>query len=179
MRRTLGTLSVAALLLALPANPHAAKTLDIYFIDVEGGQSTLVVTPAGQTLLVDAGFAGAGDRDPNRILAAARDAHVDRIDFLLITHFHIDHDGGVPALADRIPIGTFIDYGEPRQTSRGVTVPFAAYAAARSKGKHLVPSPGDRLPLRGVDVDVVSAGGALITKPLAGGRRREPRLRCI
>src|SRR5438876_55876 len=89
----------------------AARTLDFYFIDVEGGQSTLIVTPAGQTLLVDTGWAGNGGRDAGRILAAMRAAGVSRIDHLLITHFHTDHDGGIVELAAKVPIGTFYDHG--------------------------------------------------------------------
>ena len=103
---------VVAMLTWLVPAPAAAqgKTLDIYFIDVEGGQATLVVTPAGEALLIDTGFASDGTfasvpgdpqkaRDANRILAAARAAGVKAIDYLLITHFHADHDGGVPELA--------------------------------------------------------------------------------
>ena len=101
---------------------EARQTLDIYFIDVEGGQSTLIVTPAGESFLIDTGYAGdgtfqskAGDparaRDAQRIAAAARDAGVTRIDYLLITHFHADHVGGVVELAQLLPIGTFIDHG--------------------------------------------------------------------
>src|SRR6059036_1887013 len=96
----------------------AAKTLDIYFIDVEGGQSTLIVTPRGESLLVDTGFAANGfndtsnrGRDPRRIIAAVQDAGLKRIDYLLITHFHADHDGGVVDVAAQIPIDTFIDHG--------------------------------------------------------------------
>jgi competence protein ComEC len=70
-----------------------SKTLNIYFVDVEGGQSTLIVTPGGQSLLVDAGFPGFDDRDPERIMAAARDAGVTKIDYMLVTHFHADHVG--------------------------------------------------------------------------------------
>src|SRR4029077_6470567 len=99
---------------------EARQTLDIYFIDVEGGQSTLIVTPAGESFLIDTGYAGdgtpqskAGDparaRDAQRIAAAARDAGVTRIDSLLITPFPPDHDGGVVELAQLLPIGTFID----------------------------------------------------------------------
>src|SRR5678815_879681 len=91
----------------------SASNLEIYFIDVEGGQATLIVTPAGQSLLIDAGYGGRDARDAERIMAAAREAHVDHIDYLLITHFHNDHVGGVPELADRIPILRFVDYGEP------------------------------------------------------------------
>src|SRR6185503_20116928 len=93
--------------------PASARDLDIFFIDVEGGQATLIVTPAGQSLLIDAGYGGRDARDAERILAAAREAHIDHIDYLLITHFHNDHVGGVPDLAERIPILRFIDYGEP------------------------------------------------------------------
>src|ERR1700730_14837105 len=115
-------LALAMAPVAASAQTSAARTLDIYFIDVEGGQATLLVTPAGQTLLVDAGFAGTGTFDyrpgdaararyPQRILAVAKLAGVSRIDYLLATHFHGDHVGGVPELAQLMPIGTFIDHG--------------------------------------------------------------------
>jgi len=147
----------------------AEKRLDIYFIDVEGGQSTLIVTPAGQSLLIDAGYPDRGGRDPDRILSAVRDAGIRRIDYMLVTHFHEDHDGGVAELSRRIPIGTYVDYGAPTQTAPEVVAAFAAYAQARAHGKHLQPSPGDRLPLNGLEVDIVAAGGRTLSKPLADG----------
>ena len=146
----------------------AATTLDIYFIDVEGGQSTLIVTPAGQSLLIDTGYPERAGRDPDRIMAAVRDAHLTRIDYLLITHLHEDHNGGAAELARRIPIATFVDYGAPVETGKDVVDAFAAYEQARARGRHIMPSPGDRLPLAGVLVDVVSAGGATLTRPLGG-----------
>ena len=103
--RALGLLMAAALSL------HAAKTLDIYFIDVEGGQSTLIVSPSGQSLLVDTGWAGNSGRDANRIAQAAKLAGVKKIDYLLITHHHADHAGGVENLLARLPVGTFLDHG--------------------------------------------------------------------
>ena len=102
----------------LASAAYGRRALEIIFIDVEGGASTLVVTPAGQSLLIDAGYGGREGRDPARILDAAADAGINRIDYLLATHFHNDHVGGVPDLAARIPIGTFIDYGEPIGTDR-------------------------------------------------------------
>src|SRR6266550_3034971 len=96
---------------ALTMAAQGAKTLDLYFIDVEGGQSTLVVSPSGQTLLIDTGYAGNSGRDANRIAAAAKAAGVKKIDTLLITHFHDDHVGGVPNLLERLPVATFLDYG--------------------------------------------------------------------
>ena len=168
-----------------------AKTLDIYFIDVEGGQSTLVVTPAGESLLVDAGFPGKagtfdarpGDpreaRDANRIAAVVRQAGLTRIDYLLVTHFHGDHDGGVAELAELVPIGTFIDHGnvpdEAETTSKGTLELYRAYAGARAAHPHLQPKPGDRLPLKDVTAIVVSAAQATALWPLRGAGSRNPR----
>jgi beta-lactamase superfamily II metal-dependent hydrolase len=148
------------------------KTLNIYFIDVEGGQSTLVVTPAGQSLLVDAGYPERDGRDPDRIMAAVRDARLTRIDYLLVTHLHEDHDGGAAALSQRIPIGTFVDYGSPVENAKEVVAAFAEYSEARDRSRHLVPKAGDRLPLEGVMVDVVSADGTVLPSPLDGAGQR-------
>ena len=174
----------------LAAGAAASGTLNIYFIDVEGGQATLIVTPAGQSLLVDAGFAGAdgtfqskpGDprlaRDARRIATAARDAGVTRIDDLLITHFHADHIGGVAELARLLPIGTFIDHGgvesEAETNVPGTLDAFAAYADVRRHGRHLTPSPGARLPLKGVNAVVVSAAGKTLQTPLPGAGALNP-----
>jgi competence protein ComEC len=179
-------LALAMAPLAASAQPTGAATLDIYFIDVEGGQSTLVVTPNGQTLLVDAGFPSTGRfdsrpddpataRDPQRILEVATLAGVARIDYLLITHFHGDHVGGVPELAQLLPIGTFIDHGGVNADAERVAGTLAmheAYASVRATGQHLEPKPGDRLPLIGVDATVVSAAGATLAAPLVGAASR-------
>src|SRR5579864_9300456 len=110
------------------APPAAQKTLQIFFVDVEGGQATLFVTPAGQSLLIDTGWPGNEYRDADRIVAATKLAGLKKIDYVLITHFHVDHVGGVPQLVERIPVGTFIDHGPNREldnadTARG----YAAY----------------------------------------------------
>jgi competence protein ComEC len=162
---------------ALSVSAAAARTLDMYFIDVEGGQSTLLVTPAGESLLVDTGYSGNGDRDANRILAAARAAGVTKIDHLLITHFHTDHDGGVVALAAKMPIRRFYDHGslpfdDPDAVADTRWPPYVdalnAYIPIRAKGKHIEPKPGQRLRLKGVDVTWVSSLRATIVKPVAG-----------
>src|SRR5690349_11369829 len=91
-------------------SPQPKNALRIYFVDVEGGQATLFVTPAKQSLLIDTGWPGNEGRDADRIVAAAKAVGIKKIDYVLITHYHTDHVGGVPQLAARIPIGTFIDH---------------------------------------------------------------------
>lgn len=183
-------LAAAPVAVAAGASAAASQALEIYFIDVEGGQSTLIVTPDGHSLLIDTGFAGDGAgfrpgdphaaRDANRIVAAARDAGVSRIDYLLITHFHPDHDGGVSELAQLMPIGVFIDHGAPSAEAAS-NVPetqaaFAAYEKVRAAGTaHLEPRPGERLPLAGIEATVVSSAAATLKSPLPGAGERNPR----
>ena len=147
----------------------AGRSLEIYFIDVEGGASTLLVTPAGESVLIDAGYGQREGRDPARVMAAMRDAVVDHLDFFVATHLHNDHVGGLPELAEKVRIGTFVDYGEPLGTDRMATNAIRAYKPVRDAHQALQVKAGDRLPLTGVRADVVSAAGELIEKPLAGG----------
>jgi competence protein ComEC len=103
-----------------PAQGLGGQTdLQVYFIDVEGGQSTLFVTPTGQSLLIDTGWPDNEGRDADRILAAAKSAGMSKIDYVLLTHYHDDHSGGVPQLVDKIPVGTFIDHGANIDTKPG------------------------------------------------------------
>ena len=158
-------------------SPNSPKTLQIYFVDVEGGQATLFVTPAGQSLLIDTGWPGNEGRDADRIVAAAKEAKLSKIDFVLITHYHNDHGGGVAELAERIPIGTFIDHGENREPGDAATEKvwqnYQALLAAK-KYPRLTVKPGDVLPLKGVSAEVVSSDGALIDKPLARAGQSNP-----
>ena len=147
----------------------------MYFIDVEGGQSTLIVTPAGESLLVDSGYAAQG-RDSTRILAAMRDAGVTRIDQFLLTHFHADHMGGITELAGQVPIGVAYDHGE-LDANHGET-PDAATVALYKKyvqalpAHHVEPRVGTRLPLKGVDEALwVSSDRQTIKVPMKGGGR--------
>jgi competence protein ComEC len=144
------------LLLLLGARAHAAKTLDIYFVDVEGGQATLIDAPSGQSLLVDAGYAGFSGRDADRIAAAAKAAGVKRIDYLLITHFHDDHVGGVLNLLERLPVGAILDPGASAYPGPYTN---AISKVEQAKGVHKVIVPGDKIPIKGLDVTVVTAAG--------------------
>ena len=147
------------------------SALQIFFVDVEGGQATLFVTPEKQSLLIDTGWTGNNGRDADRIVAAAKKAGIGKIDYVLITHFHEDHVGGAPQLAARITIGTFVDHGELRETTDKPTMQvWQAYQQLLSTGKskHTVVKPGDTLPVRGMKATVVSSDGAVIDGPLPG-----------
>jgi len=163
-----------ALLFLLAPTVRAAKTLDVYFIDVEGGQATLLVSPSGQSLLVDTGWSDFNGRDADRIVAAAKMAGVKQIDYLLITHYHEDHVGGVPQLAARIPIRNFVDHGSSVESGKRPDELFHAYEAVRAKGNHLLAKPGEKIPIRGIDVTILSAAGNVITKPLPGAGAPNP-----
>jgi len=158
MRRPVALVFLVAALLVSRA---AAKDLEIYFIDTEGGQATLVVSPSGQTLLIDAGYTGFGGRDANRILVAARNAHVKKIDELLVTHNHSDHVGGVANLLQVLPVGVFLDKG-PNVEENGKYP--EDYAATFAKGEHKVIKPGDTIPVKGLEVTVMTAAGAHIDR---------------
>jgi beta-lactamase superfamily II metal-dependent hydrolase len=149
-----------------------AQSLHIYAIDVEGGKSTLYVSPSGESMLIDAGYAGNNNRDTDRIAAAAKAAGIKRIDYLVVTHYHGDHAGGVPQLAARIPIGKIYDHGdiydESNANTKAVALP---YFKVREKYPHETVKPGDTIPIKGLQVDIVAASGNSIAKPLPGAGR--------
>ncbi len=171
---------------ASPPTPaaRAERTLDIYFIDTEGGQATLFVSPSGESMLVDTGFAGNGGmpaaaggnsgvvpikRDADRISAVFKQAGVSVLDWMVITHYHGDHVGNAAELANRIPIRHFVDHGPfsvELQPNRAAG--FLAYMAVRDKGRAITAKPGDKIPVAGLDVEVVSSAGALITTAMSG-----------
>ena len=161
-------------LLAQVAAAKSAKPLDIYFIDVEGGQATLIVAPSGQAMLVDTGWPGFNGRDADRIVAAAKAAGIQRIDYVVITHFHRDHVGGAPQLAARMKLGTFVDHGPNQEDSAVTREDYAAYQKLLPNAKHMVAKPGDRIPLKGVDVQVLTAAGERIQNPLPGAGQPNP-----
>ena len=148
--------------------PAAQPNLDIYWIDAEGGAATLIVSPSGESLLVDSANHTPDDRDAKRILAAAQKAGLTKIDILLTTHFHSDHIGAMPALAKLIPIRMFMDHGDSVELNRPQVA--AAYKAYQelSAGKRTILKPGDRIPLKGTDTQVIMSAGQAIQKPLKG-----------
>ncbi len=171
MRKVLVAVLFLCVVLDLPcagAATPSGKPLQIYFIDVEGGQSTLVVSPSGESLLVDAGWPGYEGRDADRILAAAHQAGITQLDYVLITHYHRDHVGGVPQLVDGIKVGTFVDHGPNLEDSAVTRTDYAAYEKAIAGHAHVIVKPGWGLPIKGIVVKVLSAAGDHITSPLPG-----------
>jgi beta-lactamase superfamily II metal-dependent hydrolase len=151
-----------------------ARPLEIHFIDVEGGQATLVVAPSGESLLIDTGWPGFEGRDAARIVAAARAAGVKRLDYVLVTHYHMDHVGGVSQLAEKIPVGTFIDHGLSVESGEQAEALLAAYRPVAAKARHLVVKPGDRIPVAGIEVVVLAAAGHTLSSSLPGAGGPNP-----
>jgi competence protein ComEC len=168
MRNIFLILCTTLVLAAPSAQQSPDKTLDVYFIDVEGGHATLYVSPSGESMLVDAGYPGFEGRDAGRIAAAVKDAALTRIDYLVVTHYHGDHVGGVPQLAQTIPIGTFVDHGPTSERGNQAAL-YETYVQTRSKGAHLPVRPGDRIPVNGITVQVLASAGGLLSVPLDGG----------
>ena len=168
------TIITALLVFLLCASAGAAQTMEVYFIDVEGGQATLFVSPSGESLLVDTGWPDFGGRDAERIDRAARLAGVNEIDYLVVTHYHMDHVGGVPQLAARIPIRTFVDHGPSVETGPQADQLVSAYQSVREKGKHLLAKPGDVIPIRGIEVLILTAAGNEISSPVPGAGAPNP-----
>jgi len=168
MRRKFAFLLTLALAAALgSAQTKPSKTLDIYYIDTEGGHSTLYVSPTGESLLMDTG--SPGGRDVARIMDVIHAAGLTKIDVLISTHYHGDHVGGLEELATRIPIAHFIDHGatsEPKEMVPGFQ---KMYAELYAKAKHTVVVPGNKIPFGGVPVTVVTSHGQVLKTPLAGG----------
>jgi len=169
---------IVGVLFALALGGFAgAQTLDIYVIDVEGGNATLFVTPAHDSLLIDTGNAGAvaSVRDAGRILQAMKDAGVEQIDHLIITHWHGDHFGGLAELASKTTIKEFIDHGpnvQPGELADNFLK--TTYPGLYAKAKHTVAKPGDKILMAGLDVRVVASAGETIKTPLPGAGKANP-----
>jgi beta-lactamase superfamily II metal-dependent hydrolase len=174
MRTQLLRCVLPAFLLAILVPPVGARSLEVFFIDVEGGQSTLIVSPSGQSMLIDTGWRGFEGRDADRIALAAKVAKIKKLDYVLITHYHRDHVGGVPQLADRMKVGTFVDHGPNTEDSRAVKEDYADYVKTIQRAEHLVVKPGDTVPLKGLTVRVLTAAGEHLQAPLPGAGQPNP-----
>jgi competence protein ComEC len=145
------------------AQSSAQKHLLVYSIDVEGGQATLLVAPSGASLLVDTGWPTPDGRDVTRIQAAMKDAGITRLDHVLITHYHLDHVGGLPELVKRVPVGEFIDHGPNRQNDTGTGHEFDAYLKAIEGKPRRIVHPGDTIQIPGLHIVVLAADGEHIS----------------
>src|SRR5690349_9893356 len=176
MRTSVVFLSMVLACIVADAQPRTSKTLDIYVVDVEGGNATLFVAPSGESLLIDTGNAGAAAvRDADRIVAAARAAGVTRIDTLITTHWHSDHFGGMAELAARLPVRHFVDHGSNVQPA-AATDEFlqTIYPQLHARATHTVARPGSRISVAGVEVLVVTSAGATIKDALPGAGAANP-----
>jgi competence protein ComEC len=149
MKKRLFIYVAVLVFVTLHATQAQRRTLDIFYIDVEGGAATLIVTPAGESILVDAGWPGFGGRDADRIQAAMKQAGITEIDHLILTHYHTDHFGGIPELAKRVPVKNFYDHGPMSELAedRDFASKYAAYRAA-AKDKTITLKPGDSIKLK-------------------------------
>ena len=167
---------MAALAVAsLMAQERPARTLDIYLVDVEGGNATLIVSPSRQSLLIDTGNVGPGAvRDADRIMAAVKDAGLTQIDHLITTHYHGDHFGAMAELAGRIPIREFIDHGPSVEMTPATEAFLKVYPTLHAKGRHTVVQPGHRFSMGDTNVRIVAAGGRATSTPVAGAGSPNP-----
>jgi len=145
-------------------------TLNIYYIDTEGGQSTLFVGPTGESLLVDTG--NAGDRDLGRIVETVKAAGVKQIDHMWTTHYHGDHVGSLLAFAKQIPIMHFYDHGKPHPNDRIVSAAFLTSYEELSQGKRTIVKPGDKVKMTGLDITAVASANQFIRTNLSGGGKQ-------
>ncbi|MEY4706379.1 MAG: hypothetical protein RJB58_102 [Pseudomonadota bacterium] len=195
LRKIVMSVPLAALLGVTPA---AAKdtALQMVSIDVEGGGGTLFVTPDGKSLLIDTGnpeVSKAAGNHPSsaRIAAAAAALGVKKIDYLLSTHYHGDHIGGLEGLLARMPIDTFIDHGENRETTASTqpgapqidlknplpnssAAGYNRYVKLIGNKRRIIAKAGDVFRIGGMTIKVVMSDAQPISKPLAGGGEDNP-----
>ena len=145
----IATLAVGAIATRAP-EAAPTKTLDIYFLDTEGGAATLIVTPRGESILFDSGNRTEDDRDANRILKAAKDAKIRRLDHYVTSHWHRDHFGAIGAVAEKLKIRNFWDRGVPESIPEDKTnfPTLISIYNEISKGESKTLAPGDVIPLK-------------------------------
>ena len=154
--------------------PAASKTFDMYVIDVEGGKALLLISPAGESMLIDTGFPGSDDRDAKRIAEAVKAANLKQIDHMVTSHYDGDHVANIGATAAKVPMKAFYDHGDAAVKDPRTTESVQAYLALAAKAKRVVVKPGDKIPFKGIDTLVVTAAGKHITTPVKGGGAPNP-----
>lgn len=183
-------LAILFLLFAVP--PAPAATLRIAAVDVEGGGALLLKTPEGKSLLIDTGWAP-GQGGPRatglpssaaRIAKAAQTLGIKRIDYLVMTHYHADHLGGLESVLARLPATTFIDHGPnreamrphptPRQRANAPATRWPAWVAAWRGHHHLSVTAGDRLDIGALHILFVASDGKVLGAPLPGAGKPNP-----
>lgn len=167
-------LGIVPALLFATFSAFAQQTLDIYWTDADGAAATLIVTPEGQSILVDSAFERPENTYANRIKAAMDDAGVTQIDYAFTTHYQGDHVGGLFALAEMVPIIEFVDHGETSLTDDNGQARYARYVELAATGKRTTVRPGMTLPVRGVDLIVVASHKEFLTEPLTGSAEPNP-----
>ena len=173
VRASLGLLLAAGLITPPLAAQSPTKTLQIYYVDTEGGQATLFVAPSGESLLVDTG--NPGTRDTDRIMLALDDAGVKQLDHLVLTHYHGDHIGGLAELSKRIPIKRFYDHGPTAEGDQAGSQGFhEAYEQSRAGATRTIVKPGDKVLIPGLDITFVSSAGEVLKTNLPGAGRPNP-----
>jgi competence protein ComEC len=174
--RAAATLLFLSILAGL-ASAQTGRKLDIYLVDVEGGNAVLFVSPTLESLLMDTGNVGAvaAPRDAGRIVDAMKDAGVSQIDHLITTHWHSDHFGGMEELAKRVTIKEYIDHGPNVQPGEAAdNFLNNVYPKLIANAKHTVAKPGDRIAMGGLDVRVVTSANEVIKAPLPGAGKPNP-----
>lgn len=165
--RPLIVLALAIVTTLAVVRQSGAQTLDIYFIDTEGGQANLYVSPTGESLLVDTG--NPGERDHQRIMNVIRTAGLQQLDHVIITHFHGDHHGGLDQLAEAIPIRNIYDHGTSIEIDRpNVARYMERYAEIVQNMNRTISKVGDRIPMGDVEVRIVTSDRQVQETPLAG-----------
>src|SRR5215471_4067301 len=144
----------------LSGQSGTSKPLDIYVIDTEGGKAALYISPTGQSVLVDSG--NPGGRDTDRLMVAIANAGIQKIDYMISTHYHVDHVGGLQELARRFPIANYVDHGPTVETREQVAGFQEMYKALYAQAGHTVAKPGDRLPVTGLDWRIVTSAGEVL-----------------
>ena len=177
--RRLSLLALLALSLVASGPSLQSQTsdaLNIYVVDVEGGNATLFVTPSGESMLIDTGNGGANaDRDVSRIMEAVEDAGLRQIDHLITTHWHGDHYGGMSELATRIPINHYIDHGPTVEDNEAVQAFIAGeYRDLYGAARRTVVEPGDEVPLNDIEVKVMASAGEVTRQALPGAGAPNP-----